>query len=235
MKESVEAGFVGFSAPLEGVVPWMYLDGKGLVTVAIGNLIDPVSLAYDVPFTWPDGRAATKDEIQAEWSRVKAAKSLAKAGHRAAEHVTKLRITAEVADAFVMRKFNEFGEDVARRYPAFDSWPADAQMATMAMAWACGTAFGTAGPSPFRSLHKSLRAGDFKAASQQCTINAKDNPGVIPRNKAMRQLYFLAAALPCDGEELHWPADEQVRQWQTQRGLVPDGIPGPKTVAALLT
>ena len=233
MRESVEKGFVPFTAPLEGIVPWMYLDVKGLVTVAIGNLIDPVSLALNVPFVWPDGRLATRSEIQREWMKIKSTTSLAKSGYRAAERVAQLRMTDAGVSALVSKVLSRFNGELWLQYPAFESWPADAQMATFAMAWACGTAFGTAGRSPFRSLHKALLAGDFAAASQQCKINETGNAGVIPRNKAMKQLYFLAAALPCDGEELHWPADEQVRQWQAQRGLVPDGLVGPKTIAAL--
>ncbi len=229
MKPSVEAGFVGFSAPLEGVIRWMYLDVKGLVTVGIGNLIDPVSLAFDVPFVWSDGRVATRSEIQGEWLKIKSTKSLAKAGYRAAENVSKLRLTDEGVEALVSRVLHQFDGELVRRYPEFDSWPADAQMATIAMAWACGTAFGRT----FKGLDASLKKGDFASASQQCKINETGNAGVIPRNKAMRQLYFLAAALPCDGEELHWPADEQVKQWQAHRGLVPDGLVGPRTIGAL--
>lgn len=230
MKPSVEAGFVAFSAPLEGVVPWMYLDVRGLVTVGIGNLIDPIALAFDVPFVWPDGRPATKTEIQAEWRKVKGTPTLARAGYRAAERVSALRLTDDGVQTLVSRVLHRFAAELAARYPAWDEWPADAQMATLAMAWACGTAFGRT----FRLLDEALKRQDWATASQQCTINATGNPGVIPRNKAMRQLYFLAAALPCDGEELHWPADEQVKQWQAHRGLVPDGLVGPRTIAALL-
>jgi GH24 family phage-related lysozyme (muramidase) len=229
VKPAVEAGFVGFSAPLEGVVRWMYLDVKGLVTVAIGNLIDPVSMAFDVPFVWPDGRAATRSEIQHEWLKVKRTTTLARSGYRAAERVSELRLTDDGVEALVSRVLHRFDAELVRRYPAFDSWPADAQMATLAMAWACGTGFGRT----FKLLDAALKRGDWATASQQCHINEIGNPGVIPRNKAMKQLYFLAAALPCDGDELHWPADEQVRQWQAQRGLVPDGLVGPKTIGAL--
>jgi len=229
MKSSVEAGFVGFSAPLEGVVRWMYLDIKGLVTVAIGNLIDPVSMAFDVPFVWPDGRSATRSEIQHEWIKVKRTTTLARSGYRAAERVSELRLTDDGVEALVSRVLHRFDAELVRRYPEFDSWPADAQLATLAMAWACGTGFGRT----FKLLDAALKRGDWATASQQCHINEAGNPGVIPRNKAMKQLFFLAAALPCDGDELHWPAEEQVRQWQAQRGIVPDGLVGPKTIGAL--
>lgn len=229
MKASVEAGFVGFSAPLEGVVRWMYLDIKGLVTVAIGNLIDPVSLALSVPFVWPDGTAATSSEIRTEWQKVKSNTSLARKGYRAAENVSQLRLTDEGVEALVHKVLRTFDAEMLKRYPAWESWPADAQLATFAMAWACGPAFGRT----FKGLDASLKRGDWKSAATQCRIDDSKNPGVTPRNKAMRQLYFLAAAMPCDGETLHWPADGPIMQWQAQRGLVSDGIVGPKTLAAL--
>lgn len=41
MYPSVTSFFRVFNEPLEGVVAYMYLDIKGLVTVGVGNLIDP--------------------------------------------------------------------------------------------------------------------------------------------------------------------------------------------------
>lgn len=228
MKESVKAAFAAFSTEFEGSVLWMYLDIKGLVTVAIGNLIDPVHLAFDVPFVWPDGRVATRSEIQAEWMKVKSSASLAKKGHLAAKNVSKLRLTDEGLEMLVGKVLEQTAAELRKRYPAFDAWPADAQMATLAMAWACGTAFGKS----FKLLDAALKRGDWGTASQQCRIDDSKNPGVTPRNKAMKQLYFLAAALGCD-ETLHWPADSHVREWQALRGLVADGLVGPKTVGAL--
>jgi len=207
----------------------MYLDIKGLVTTAIGNLIDPVHLALNVPFVWPGGLRATRAEIQHEWQKVKSAKSLAKAGHHAAEHVSQLRLTDEGVEALVHKVLDQMHAELVKRYPAFDSWPADAQMATLAMAWACGPGFGRT----FKGLDAALKRSDWKTAATQCRIDDSQNPGVTPRNKAMKQLYFLAAALPCDAEELHWPADGPVMQWQAQRGLASDGIVGPKTLGAL--
>lgn len=229
MRDSVAQGFVAFSSPLEGVVSWMYLDVRGLVTVAIGNLIDPVSLADSVPFLRPDGTPATASEIRAEWTKVKANASLARLGHQAARHVTTLRLSDDGVQQVVSRALATMEADLRRTYPEWDEWPADAQMATLAMSWACGTGFRRS----FRSLHAALLARDWASASQQCQISTAGNAGIVPRNKAMRQLYFLAAALGCDEETLHWPADEFVRTWQSERGLVADGIVGPRTIAAL--
>ena len=87
----VRAGWVAFNAPLEGVVPWMYLDVKGLVTCAIGVLIDPIEMALHLPWRRQDGAPATRAEIEADWCRIKGRQGLARKGHRAAELVAKLR------------------------------------------------------------------------------------------------------------------------------------------------
>ena len=50
MYDDVRAAFLSFTTRLEGRVPYMYLDIKGLVTIGVGNLIDPVDLALQVTF-----------------------------------------------------------------------------------------------------------------------------------------------------------------------------------------
>jgi hypothetical protein len=61
----------------------MYLDIKGLVSIGIGNLIDPINLAMDLPFVHKDdiNVAASTDEIETEWQTVKGRQDLAPRGH----------------------------------------------------------------------------------------------------------------------------------------------------------
>ena len=61
IRPSVRAIFWPFTDPLEGVVSTMYLDAIGLVTVARGDLIDPVDAALDLPFVYGDGTPATRE------------------------------------------------------------------------------------------------------------------------------------------------------------------------------
>src|SRR5713226_1332348 len=78
MFTSVQTAFRAFSEQFEGCVPHMYLDIKGLVTVGVGNLVDPVGLAQALPFRFKNkpgiaspGAPATADQIAAEWQKLK--------------------------------------------------------------------------------------------------------------------------------------------------------------------
>lgn len=198
MKQSVTDFFEKFSGKLEGaLIPWMYLDILGLVTIATGNLIDPVERALSLPFVWPDGRAATREEIAGEWQRVKGQPLLAKYGHIAAKAATRIRLSEQGARDLVQRTRDAFEAELVKRFPGFDDWPADAQLATMSMAWACGPHFN------FPRLAQALKDRDFELAAKTCHINtdgpdripgtADDNRGVIPRNEANVIMYRNAA------------------------------------------
>lgn len=202
MRTSVRGAFLGFTAPLEGVVSWMYLDIIGKVTVAVGNLIDPIDYALELPFVDGTGTQASRDTIGAEWHLVKNHSELAARGYRAAEHVTRLRLTDEGVQQVVLAKLDEMDGDLARRFAGYPDWHADAQLATLSLAWACGPGFA------FPRLEAALRSEDFATAATECRMNEDGNPGLKPRNAANRTLYLnadRARALGLDAEALQWP------------------------------
>lgn len=204
MKPSVRAAFVPFTSPLEGVVPYLYLDVKGLVTVGIGNLVDPIQYALPLPFLHPDGRPASRDEIAAEWLRVKSDPHAARQGHLRAKAITTLRLDAAGIDLVVSRKLAQNDDHLRRRFADYDDWPADAQLATLSMAWACGPAF------RFPLLEAALKARDFYLAADECHINEAGNPGIVPRNVANKVLYRNAGrvqAFKLDPDAVHYPDD----------------------------
>lgn len=199
MRPDAHACFVPFTSALEGVVRWMYLDVKGLVTVAIGNLIDPVETALDVPFVYSGTEIrAPEAAIRREWERVKAHPTAARQGHRVLDAETSLRLTDAGIDYVVSKRLSLNDSILRQRFPDFDDWSADAQLATHSMAWACGPYF------RFPDLENALRAHDWKAAADRCRMRTEGNPGLVPRNYANKALYLAAARLDRDDELVTW-------------------------------
>lgn len=206
MHKAVQDNFRKFNEPFEGVVSFMYVDIKGLVTVGVGNLIDPVGLALDLPFEFRDkpgiatpGKAASKAEIRAEWSKIKADQSLAQRGHRAAGKVATLELDDDGVAALIAQRL-QANETTLKRTAAFkdfDAWPADAQLGVLSMAWAMGPGFG----ARFPKFSAACKRQDFAAAAQNCRIAEAGNPGVVPRNVADRQLFVNAGVVVADGSD----------------------------------
>ena len=205
MKQSVRDAFLSFTVPLEGVVRWPYRDLKNLVSIGIGNLIDPVDLALDLPLMKPDGTRASSDEIRAAWAAVKGLPGSG-LGYKAFEHVTDLRLTDTGIHDLVFGKLDQNEKVLLNHFMGFDGWPADAQLATLSMAWACGPFFWHTWPK----LNAALITCDFRTAATECFMpEEKTFGGLRPRNTANRNLYLNAAHVFTDPalspETLYWP------------------------------
>lgn len=194
---SVAAAFVAFSTPLEGVEHAMYADIRGLVTTAIGCLADPIELALAMPWVRADGSPATRDEVAADWHAVKGRPELARLGARAAEPCTTVRLTDEGVARVVGQRLDATVAALARRFPELPEWPADAQLAVLSLAWACGAGFA------YPKLEACLRRRDFAGAALECDI--RGNPR---RSAAQRQLLLEAHQVADEGGDpsvLRWP------------------------------
>lgn len=198
MFPAVQSGFPTFSTKFEGRVPYMYLDVLGLVTVGVGNLVDPVLAAQALPFRFKNrpgvaapGSAATADQIAAEWQMLKNDSSLKTRGYKACEPITQLELSDDAIDSLVIDRLTK-NESFLKRQPwfqDFDTWPADAQLGLLSMAWAMGPA----GPGNFPSFRAACQRLDFNTAAAQCKMNEAGNPGVVPRNQANFTLFSNAA------------------------------------------
>ena len=219
MWDSVRDNFFGFSAPLEGVVAYMYQDILGKVTIGVGNLIDSEAAALALPAQGapffhkePPGTplttVASDAEISAEWHMIKGDASLAAAGHTAAGAIANLRLRDDGIDAIVRAKVLQMESYLTDGHVAefanFQSWPADAQLALLSMSWAMGSAFadGTKWPS-FRS---NCAAGDWLAAAKNCNMS---NQWLAKRNAVNRGLFrnaaYSVAPPPSPAEDLALP------------------------------
>jgi hypothetical protein len=204
MWPSVQAYFQAFTTQFEGCVPYMYLDIKGLVTVGIGNLVDPVEAAQALPFQFKNqpgiaapGSAATADQIAAEWATLKNDPSLASRGFTACAPITQLELSNDSINTLVLTKLSQNESFLKRQqwFSNFDTWPADAQMGLLSMAWAMGPA----GPGEFPNFRAACQNLQFSVAAAQCQMNAAGNPGLISRNRANVTLFSNAAIVVASG------------------------------------
>lgn len=210
MYPSVEAAFLGFTRPLEGVVSYMYTDVLGLVTTGIGNLIDSVPMASALPWKVRATDAdASPAQIAAEWYAVKDGKIAAWHGPRP------LYLKDDAILALVLGRLQQNEVYLARRWANWSSWPADAQLGAHSCAWAAGAAW--------RAPHFDLAAAalDFTTIAGppgdanvdpskrgDAWLNDTGNAGLRPRNLANKLLFSNAAevvklGLPRD--VLCWP------------------------------
>ena len=190
MRSIVQETFRAWSKQFEGEVPWMYLDVKGLVTVGVGNLIDPIGAALGLPFLHADGSKALFGEISAEWHTIKNHQELAHQGYQRARGFCRLHLSDDGISALVASKLASNWAFMARYFPNQDTWPAAAQLASSSLAWAIGAGW----PLIFKNCAASAKAENWAACAFECEINEHGNLGVVSRNKAMCQLFKYAAA-----------------------------------------
>lgn len=223
MKDSVRTIFPTFSERFEGSVPHGYLDIKQIVTIAIGNACFSPAEYMSLPLVQDrSGLPASDLEKVEEYRRLlgldlpddEAAKhraELARLGHRAAKAFTRLHLTPEGVAEVVRRKLEQNDLRLLRRFPDFEKWPADAQIATHSLVWACGANFS------FPRLTAALQRQDWRTAARECHIEDSHNAGVRPRNAANERLYLNAAIVAesdADPSVVYWPV--------TPMGLVPE-------------
>jgi hypothetical protein len=196
MHAAARTAWYDFIRNHEGEVAFMYLDTKGLVTVGIGNLIDPVSLATPLPFQFktankakaPAGKLATHAEIEAEWKFIKShpnRQSFMTKGHRLCEPETNLELGGTNRRLLFETKSTANERQLRAFFMDFEWWPADAQLALMAMGWGLGAGF----PVQWPKFSAACRKKDFDAAAADSKIKTWN----ADRNDASRRLFTNAA------------------------------------------
>jgi len=199
MYQSVRDVFTDFTAQYEGAVPWMYLDFVGLVTVGVGNMIDPIGSALAVKDQFVDESGnppADPDQaLTDDWNAVHAFADQ----QRNADQNHKLlaaffqppRTSLHMTDPYALVLSHADGDEqtLRNRFQDWDdpnSWPADAQIAVLSMSYAMGPGFN------FPNFVAACQAHDWKTAAGESHMSEAGNPGVAPRNVADRVLLLNA-------------------------------------------
>ncbi len=208
MHQSVIDALPGFLEQYEGKVNFMYLDVKGLVTVGVGHLIDPVHMALKLEFGPKGGGGpVSAAEVTAEWQKIKARKDIVNKGGEAFGAITSLVLTDKgikkmvLDDANAIENYIKTNGSAQKFYADFNNWPADAQLGFMGVAWG-GI------PIPQFGWHKfpeACRVADWDTAAIESKISSAIAAG---RNEAHKLMFMNAAAAKANGDDitqLSWP------------------------------
>lgn len=212
MWQSVIQAFPGVTARFEGYIEWMYLDIKGLLSTGVGNLIDTVNDALQLPWLRPDGSRASSSEITSVWHIVKAAPPAMNASFYA--KLSDLRLADTDIDILVAEKLASNEYKIRQQFVNYDKWPSDAQMAINLIAWARG-------PSGFHNafprFSQAMDEDRFAAAAPESQMDATGNAGLVPRNDLIYALLMNAQRVV---DERH-PYDQFLDKSIVQGSTVP--------------
>jgi hypothetical protein len=117
-----------------------------------------------------------------------------------------MRMTDEGMDRLVASRLAQTERTLREKYfPQWDSFPADAQLACLSIAWAVGDGW----PTKFPLCAAAVRERRWLDARTHAKIKTEGNPGVVPRNKANALCFENAHTVESKGFDrsvLHWPA-----------------------------
>jgi hypothetical protein len=213
---SVMDAFVKVQSEWEGVADVMYTDSLGLVTTAIGYLIDSNSNktpmanmngygpALVIPWIHKsDGQPATQAEIIQDWQTVKNAHTQSGTYDLPNDKkITQLKIPPLVIQDLTASRMANNEKELLKSLPRFADAPADAQMATHGMAWAMGGAFIPV--YGFKAFADAFNRGDWAAAKANSAFK-----GAAPQRKAGQDKMFdnaaIVAANHLDPDTLWYP------------------------------
>jgi GH24 family phage-related lysozyme (muramidase) len=178
----------------EGCVPWMYRDTVGKVTVGVGLMLPDARAAQALPFV-VGARAATPEEIAAEYARVDAMAM----GRATSFYKTpgSLELTQQTIDAKLSSVLAGFEADLKTEFPHYDALPDSVKMALLDMIYNLGAAGLFKG---FPHLVAAVQTGAWAQAAEHCMRR-----GPAPaRNNWTRQQFLSAVVGTIKAEAEGW-------------------------------
>ncbi|MCY1014721.1 hypothetical protein [Pyxidicoccus sp. MSG2] len=179
----------------EGVVPYMYLDTEGWVTVGAGNLlkhIEPKSVGDKIaakthPFQNMDaGRAATAAEITEAFNKVKAMP--AKLFYTEYAQRPKIALTDAYIKQLAKERYEkEFLPAVKSGFPDFETYPRSARRGILDVTYNVGTSV----PTKWTNLIAAVKARNWTKASIECRTKPQNKEDT--RNEWRKALFLYAA------------------------------------------
>ena len=173
----------------EGVIPWMYLDTVGKVTVGVGLMLPDVAAALRLPFS-VDGRAATEAEIAAEFARVDSLPM----GRAALFYRGKAGVELARADVdgLLRTVLTGFEGELRAATAGFDGFPDGVKLALLDMIYNLGPAGLLKG---YPRMMKAVAAGRWAEAAGECL---RHGPGAA-RNEWTKEMFLSSVVGRMEG------------------------------------
>lgn len=178
----------------EGCVPWMYRDTVGKVTVGVGLMLPDAKAAQALPFL-VNSRAATPEEITAEYARVDAMAL----GRPSSFYKTptSLQLTQQTIDTKLSAVLQGFEADLRTQFPRYDTFPDAIKMALLDMIYNLGP---TGLFHGFPHLVAAVETGAWAQAAEHC-MRRGPSPA---RNNWTRQQFLNAVVTAIKAETEGW-------------------------------
>lgn len=157
----------------EGRENCIYPDSEGNPTTGVGHLLATALSATTLPFKHPDGKPATKPEINAAWHLVKTT------GRRCQN----LLLTESAIDELLVADLNRFAPVLYRNFGSLKDVPAPAIVGLYDMAFNLG------GFYEFPRLRMAVLIKDWELAAQE-----SHRLGIGNRRNTLTRALFLQAA-----------------------------------------
>ena len=168
----------------EGCIPHMYLDTNGYVTVAVGNMLPSFQAAQRLAFVRrEDGKAATPDEIKADFTSV--AQRPKRRQARWYKQYTKLDMVPGVMIALLDKRVAGFETVLHTDFPAYNTYPEAAKLGLIDMTFNLGIVGLT---RKFPTFTRAAMAQDWETCARECARHGVSDE----RNEATKALFLEA-------------------------------------------
>lgn len=167
----------------EGVIPYLYLDSIGLVTIGVGFMLPNVFAASTLPFVNPAGEPSTQTEIASDFNRVKSLPSnkLPTYYH---SFSSPLLPQAEI-NRLLAANVASFEISLRRMYPDYDAYPDSVKVGLIDMCYNLGAAKLQA---QYPKFNRAVQTHNWILAADQCHRNGPS----AERNEFTQKLFLEA-------------------------------------------
>ncbi len=169
----------------EGSIAHMYLDTRGFVTVAVGQLLRTVDDAQELDFVHRDtGQPAGAPEVAQDYASVKHQEPGRVASYY--RQFTTLELPEPAIDALLDIRIEGFEKGLRSDFPRYDSYPDAAKLGLMDMVFNLGNA-GVV--NKFPTFTRAARSQEWVTCARECRrVGIGDH-----RNEMTRKLFEQAA------------------------------------------